>query len=89
MLRVQLHPQWESKGGLILKLEKCPACGKAALDLTKYRSMMVVSADKALFHMTCPRCGSHSASLYLIPMPLLEKVRSAAVELGAGMGRDA
>jgi Zn finger protein HypA/HybF involved in hydrogenase expression len=74
---------------MVLKLEKCPACGKAALDLTKYRSMMVVSADKALFHLTCPRCGSHSVSLYAIPVPLLQVVRSAAVELGAGMGRDA
>ena len=64
-------------------------CGKAALDLTKYQSMMVVSADKALFHMVCPRCGNHSASLYAIPVPLLETVRTAAVELGAGMGREA
>ena len=64
-------------------------CGKATLDLTKYQSMMVVSANKALFHMECPQCGSHSASLFSIPVPLLETVRSAAVELGAGMGRDA
>ena len=72
-----------------MKLERCPACGKAALDLTKYQSMMVVSADKALFHLVCPRCGSHSASLYAIPVPLMETVRSAATKLGAGMGRDA
>jgi rRNA maturation protein Nop10 len=72
-----------------LKYETCPVCGKAALDLTKYQSMMVVSADKALFHMVCPRCGTHSASLYAIPVPLLETVRTAAVELGAGMGREA
>ena len=72
-----------------MKYERCPVCGKASLDLTKYKSMMVVSADKALFHMVCPQCGSHSATLYAIPVPLLEKVRTAAVELGAGMGRDA
>lgn len=72
-----------------MKLERCPVCGKSALDLTKYQSMMVVSADKALFHMACPACGNHSASLFAIPVPLLEKVRTAAVELGAGMGRDA
>ena len=51
--------------------------------------MMVVSADKALFHVVCQNCGNHAASLYAIPVPLLETVRSAAVELGAGMGRDA
>ena len=51
--------------------------------------MMVVSADKALFHVVCPQCGNHSVSLYAIPVPLLETVRSAAVQLGAGMGRDA
>lgn len=72
-----------------LRLEKCPVCGKAALDLEKYKSMMVVSADKALFHVVCPSCGNHSASLFAIPVPLLETVRTAAVELGAGMGRDA
>lgn len=72
-----------------MKLERCPVCGKAALDLTKYQSMMVVSADKALFHVVCPKCGNHTASLFSIPIPLLEKVRSAALELDAGMGRDA
>jgi hypothetical protein len=59
------------------------------LDLTKYESMMVVSADKALFYVVCPKCGNHTASLFSIPVPLLETVRTAAVELGAGMGRDA
>mgnify|MGYP002626862378 CR=1 FL=1 len=72
-----------------MKLEKCPVCEKLTLDLTKYKSMMVVSADKALFHVVCPSCGNHSASLFAIPVPLLETVRSAAVDLGAGMGRDA
>ena len=72
-----------------MKLERCPVCGKATLDLTKYQSMMVVSADKALFHVVCPSCGNHTASLFPIPLSLLEKVRSAAVELGAGMGREA
>ena len=71
-----------------MKLETCPTCGKPTLDLTKYQSMMVVSADKALFHMVCPQCGNHTVSLYAIPVPLMKTVRSAAVELGAGMGRD-
>ena len=72
-----------------MKLEKCPVCGKAAVDLTKYRSMMVVSADKALFNVACQQCGARFTSLYAIPVSLLETVRAAAAELGAGMGRDA
>ena len=50
--------------------------------------MMVVSADKALFRLSCPRCGSSTVAIYPIPVNLLEMVRHAAVELGAGMGRD-
>ena len=76
------------ESGERVKLERCPACGKPVLDLAKYESMMVVSADKALFHLVCPACGIHTASLFAIPVPLLAKVRLAAVELGTGMGRE-
>lgn len=69
--------------------EVCPACGEHTLDLGRYREMMVLSANKALFHLVCPACGTHSASMYRIPDALLDTVRTEAARLGAGMGRDA
>ncbi len=51
--------------------------------------MMVVGQGKALFNLACPQCHSRITALYDIPDSLREVVRDAAVELGAGMGREA
>lgn len=72
-----------------MKLEICPACKERTLDLTHYHSMMVVGQGKALFNLACPQCHSRITALYDIPDSLREVVRDAAVELGAGMGREA
>lgn len=64
----------------------CPACGAVGLDVCRYESMMVVRADLALFTLRCPHCDATVSSMQHIPPQLLEEVRFAALEVGAGMG---
>ena len=64
----------------------CPMCGNARLDLCRYRSMMVLSPDVALFKVQCPVCKTDLSALQPIPPQLREQVRFAAHEVGAGMG---
>ena len=66
----------------------CPACGSEKLDVRRYDAMMVVRADLALFTLRCPRCGAVVSSMQRIPAELLDEVRFAAIEVGAGMGRE-
>lgn len=66
----------------------CPACGEKGLDVCGYDSMLVVSADLAMFTLRCPRCGATVSSMQRIPQKLREEVRFAAIEVGAGMGLD-
>ncbi len=66
----------------------CPACGATDLDVCRYEAMMVVRADLALFTLRCPHCGSTVSDIQAIPLQLREEVRFAAIEVGAGMGRE-
>lgn len=66
----------------------CPKCGCEELDVRKYESMVVVSRDHALFTMSCPSCGTRVSSMQPIPIEMRELVRYAAIEVGAGMGRE-
>ena len=66
----------------------CPMCGQSDLDVCRYDSMMVLRSDVAMFTVTCPRCGASVSSVQTIPLALCEEVRFAAIEVGAGMGRD-
>lgn len=66
----------------------CPACGASGLDVCQYDSMMVVRADLAMFTLPCPSCGTKVSSMQIIPPQLREEVKFAAIEIGAGMGRD-
>lgn len=66
----------------------CPACKATDLDLCRYEAMMVVRADLALFTLRCPRCGATVSDIRPIPLQLRDEVRFAAIEVGAGMGRD-
>ena len=66
----------------------CSSCGAADLDLSRYDSMMVVRADLALFTLRCPHCDSTVSSVQAIPLQLRDEVRFAAIEVGAGMGRE-
>ncbi len=50
--------------------------------------MMVLRADLAFFTLLCPQCGTKVSALQPIPLALREEVRFAAIEVGAGMGRD-
>ena len=66
----------------------CPACGATDLDVCRYDTMMVLRADFALFTMRCPHCNAPVSSMQHIPAQLREEVRFAAIEVGAGMGRE-
>ena len=66
----------------------CPTCGQSDLDVCRYDSMMVLRADLAFFTLRCPQCGTKVSALQPIPLALREEVRFAAIEVGAGMGRD-
>lgn len=66
----------------------CPACGERNLDVCGYESMMVLRSDIALFTLRCPKCGARVSSVQTIPLALREEVRFAAIEVGAGMGRE-
>lgn len=66
----------------------CERCGNTMFDLTKYRSIMLVSADKALFTLDCPHCGSKVTALCAIPDSLRSRILQGAAEVDAGMGRD-
>ena len=73
---------------MALKLT-CPRCAAKALDVYDYESMIVISSAHAMFTMRCPECGTLASSVQVIPRELREQVRYAAIEVGAGMGREA
>ena len=66
----------------------CPACKAADIDVCHYDSMMVLRKDLALFSVRCPHCGAVVTGVQGIPRQLREEVRFAALEVGAGMGRE-
>lgn len=66
---------------------KCPSCGSDGLDVHDYESMIVVTSDHALFTVRCS-CGARVSSLRMIPPDMREDVQFAAIEVGAGMGRE-
>lgn len=65
----------------------CPACKATDLDICHYDTMMVLSADLALFTLHCPYCGTSITSMRHIPSQLQNEICFAAQEVGAGMGR--
>lgn len=67
----------------------CPRCGAHDLSLEQYESMMVVASDYALFTVRCPHCDARISGLRTIPATMRDTVWYAAIEVGAGMGRDA
>lgn len=66
----------------------CPACNASDLDVCRYEAMLVVRADLALFTVRCPHCGAMVSAVQTIPLQLRDEVRFAAIEVGAGMGRE-
>lgn len=70
------------------KTMQCPNCGETQFDLYEYDSMMVVRPEVALFTLHCPNCEMPVSALVNIPSDMLDEVRCAAVEIGAGMGCD-
>ncbi len=66
----------------------CPNCGAERLDVHDYESMIVVTSDHALFTVRCAACGTRVSSLRAIPLDMREEVQFAAIEVGAGMGRE-
>ncbi len=74
---------------MVTTMINCPSCGAPDLDLCSYESMMVLSEHIALFALTCRRCSDSITTVQEVPDQLLETVSIAAIEVGAGMGRDA
>lgn len=68
---------------------KCARCSSTEFDLHDFETMMVLCEQLALFTLRCPYCGSHVAAVCVIPEDMLPMVRSAALEVGAGMGHEA
>ena len=66
----------------------CPQCGSDCLDPHDYESMIVVTPDHALFTVRYASCGSRVSGLRSIPSDMREAVQFAAIEVGAGMGRE-
>lgn len=66
----------------------CPNCQVTDLDIHGYESMIVVTSDYALFTVRCPNCGTRVSGLRAIPQDMREEVQYAAIEVGAGMGRE-
>ena len=67
---------------------QCPSCGSVELDLRSYESLIVISRDHALFTVCCPACSTRVSTIQQIPPELQEEVLFAAIEVGAGMGRE-
>ena len=66
----------------------CPNCQATGLDIHGYESMIVVTPDYALFTVRCPQCGTRVSGLRVIPHDMREEVQFAAIQVGAGMGRE-
>lgn len=66
----------------------CPSCGMHDLNLLNYSALMVIRKDLGLFTMTCTNCSQKVSSIQPIPPELQEEVEQAAMQIGAGMGRD-
>ena len=62
----------------------CPSCGSADFDLTRYRAMMVLGPDIAMFTVDCSKCAARVNVLRPIPASLREEVRASAQQVGAG-----
>ena len=65
----------------------CPSCGYHLLDVSRYDSMMVLSAEVAFFTLRCPSCGSLVSTAGHLSRDLRKRAQYAAIEVGAGMGR--
>ena len=73
----------------------CPSCGCGTFDMARYRAIMVLGPETALFTLDCPKCGAQvellrpipGAQVQLlraIPGALREEVRASAQQVGAG-----
>ena len=66
----------------------CPNCQATDLDIHGYESMIVVTPVYALFTVRCAHCGMRVSGLRPIPDDMHDEVQYAAIEVGAGMGRE-
>ena len=62
----------------------CPSCGCGTFDMARYRAIMVLGPETALFTLDCPKCGAQVQLLRAIPGALREEVRASAQQVGAG-----
>ena len=62
----------------------CPSCGCVTFDMARYRAIMVLGPETALFTLDCPKCDAQVELLRPIPGPLRDEVRASAQQVGAG-----
>ena len=67
---------------------QCASCGSTEFDLYEFYTMMVLCPELALFGLSCPYCGTHVSAVCVIPPDMHDIVNRAAIEVGAGMGRE-
>lgn len=68
---------------------KCASCGSTEFDLHEFDTMMVLCPELALFGLRCPYCGAQVAAVCVIPQDMQQLVLESALEVGAGMGKQA
>ena len=64
----------------------CETCGSTDFDLHDYCSIMVLSPERALFTLECPKCGTKVTTLSPIPQDMRSGIVAAARKMNAGMG---
>ena len=86
-IKKKLRKGLDEKVGIMATIVKCPSCHRECLALEQYYSMMVLSADQALFSFKCPSCGKTVSLIEKIPPSLYSEVETVAREVNAGMGK--
>ena len=66
----------------------CPQCRTAELDVHAYESMIVITDGYALYTVRCPVCNARVSGVRPIPADMIDEVHFAAIQVGAGMGRN-
>ena len=67
--------------------QSCPNCGSRDIDVTKFKSMMVISDNVAFFTLSCPACGASLSTIAAIPASLRAEVAQASTKIRTEMGK--
>lgn len=62
----------------------CPSCGCGTFDMARYRAIMVLGPETALFTLDCPKCGAQVQLLRAIPARFVKRLGQALNRLAQG-----